>query len=248
MPVKLEDVESMLSGPTIQPDPEPRGADESDQSAALEQKLAELEQKMKQPAPAPSGPSQESLLLRKLMMDADIQHVIALKNSGKPVVIDEYKPKVEEIKPPEDLTDTSKLVEYLDRKIAQTAEAAVQRQGGPLAEQLNQLTQFLQSQQVNQYQQEIKQVQSKHKDFDQFRDQMKAISARVGDGKLSVEQLYVMAKMEAGVPLTRETGTESEKPGGDTVRVSNKRRDPVGGGKRTATSILEAAFERVNSR
>lgn len=180
-----------------QQDDEPE-ADYTEETEGLEEPTEDL------------GKLDKNKFLLAVASDPQMQAVVQARMDGRKIKIvdDESEPEPEpsaaEESELEDVDDDlKKVIGVLDKRMSAKLEPLLEQVGG-----LQQLADGFQKQTVNS---QIKDVSKRHKDFAKHRPAMAELAAGRGKG-LSVEELYALAKLQAGeLPLT-EPSTHSERP------------------------------------
>jgi hypothetical protein len=149
-------------------------------------------------------------MLLEMFSDPDVQAILAARREGKEIKVvpanDRVIPEAEaaqadELEDYDD--DIKKLVELIDKKFDTRLDPVIAK-----VTQLEGLAQGMQKQAVDN---QIKAVSDKHEDFDKYRKEMAELAR--GEGKnLSVQELYVLAKLRAGELNMTEPSTYSERP------------------------------------
>ncbi len=127
------------------------------------------------------------------------------------------------------------------RTVVETISKHIEAQISPLTEKVNKLQLLADGMQKTAMDTQIGKVAGKHKDFEKYRGKMADISRAEGAG-LSVEQLYVLAKLQDGDLNLTEPSTHSERPTPTPQRraVRSKTAGPQVGRKAWQISLGDA--------
>jgi hypothetical protein len=142
-------------------------------------------------------------VLSGMVSDADVHAIFKARSEGKTpkVVVEEdiVEDTIEDVVDTEELSEGAKQVmSLLDKRLA------------PLTEEVDRLKGVADGYQKQAIEQQIANAEQKHKDFGKYRKAM-SVKAREVPG-LSIEQLYLITKHEAGDLKLTEPSTHSEKP------------------------------------
>lgn len=197
------------------------------QSANLEKTLQALQESVKSQGVSPAD--------SRLLADPNIRNYLAAKERGEnvelvPAVSKAEQPAREEVPPPDLETMTNaQLASYMKQTIGSAVSSAVSeivgkevtKLRGELKPQVDQAAAAAQSQISERISQQIVAVKSKYSDFDQIQPFMIELNKTVKG--LSVEELYHMAKIRAGVPPVTQQQLETERP----QRPTGQRKRPL---------------------
>lgn len=182
----------------------------------------------------------QSELLLSIMADTDMQAVLTARREGREIkVVDKEEPKPE---PKEEKIDTgdpdldagvTKVMEMLEKKLA------------PMRDEVAGLRTLADGYERQAVDQQISAIVDKHKDFNEYRPAMAEMAKKVQG--LGIEQLYILAKLDAGKLNTVEPSTHSELPtptprGAMAMDTKKDHRR----GRKGFQSILLDALEKTN--
>jgi hypothetical protein len=187
----------------------------------------------------------ENRVMTQLLADPNFRAVLEAQRAGKKVKI---IPLSEDGSDEQDLVSSgnnqaptqtkvdldsmsnAELTQYI---IKNAAKAAPKVEENPEVRQLKQqvemLTQHIQSENRKKVDGEVAKVQAKYPDFDNHKQTMLELSQQ--NPGLQVEELYILAKRRAGEPITAAQEVATERPTSSAARPSNipKPRGPVVG-------------------
>ena len=167
--------------------------------------------------------TRDTTAIARILADPDIQRIIAIRNAGGKVKIDidngETKAVVEDpLKDfPENLEDLTPkdLAERINRSVLggvkELVGQAIKESLGPVQQQLHALTQEAVQGRTARVRSAASELRDKYQDFDKFIPRMSELHQET-NGSLSLERLYLLAKAEAGSPLTPDHRLDSEVP------------------------------------
>ena len=171
----------------------------------------------------------------QILADPDVQRLIQARRAGKSVRVvdaeeadDDESVKTNEVEEPDPLEDVpaddpirphlervNKLVDRkLDAKVGRIEEIA-----RSLVSRLDGVEEHSRAQQSKEVKSQIQTVRSQYPDFDQFRDQMVALSKQ--NPGLDVRELYLLSKVRAGKITIPKPSTNSERPTHVTGKVKS---------------------------
>lgn len=226
-------LQSQLQNPPSQEDNTPA-------EQTVEERLKEIEAQNKD-----KGDAQKNLNL--LLADKDIQRLITLKQQGKVVSIEEDKgpdnPPAEEEDLDDGLDDEERVTLKKEQKVDERLARIVKEDLGPLIERIVGLEGLAQKVEASDVAEDVEAARKKFSDFDDFAQPILELHKKMPGA--SVEQLYVMAKVEGNSPIEPQRGLESEPPSSTTPRAFlEPRKTPLPQGKAGVRQLLREGRER----
>lgn len=163
------------------------------------------------PVVPPQKTDDSGKALIELLADPQVAAILAARKAGEPVEV--VRTRANEPVESEPIMNAEEL-EDLDpdvRKVMDALTKHITSSIEPLREKVGALENIASTYQQNIVGQQIKTVESQHKDFDKYRPAMAELSRNEGAG-LGVEELYLIAKSRAGDLTLTNPSTDSEKP------------------------------------
>lgn len=207
------------------------------------------------PTPATAQPSEDNRLLMGLLSNPDIQAVLAAVRAGKSVKVTpvEDQPPAPAVPP----LDESELEDFDDdtKKVISVIEQRIKSHLRPLEDQVSGLRNIADTYQTQEVNNQITSVSKKYQDFSKYRSAMSQLARGKGAG-LSVEQLYVLAKHEAGELRLSEPSTHSErptptprtgKPTAARTRPKDNKSNATSHGRKDFNSALADALDKIDT-
>jgi hypothetical protein len=195
--------------------------DGEETSTDLEKKLSQLSEDVK----GAVENAREQSVLAQLMANPQVREAILAAQQGKRVKVVEEggtppQPKAPPVpdKDPEDMTN-AEILALVQKQTAATVSEVVAPQLQPLMDQLKAIQASTEQQMVEKAKGQVQAAEAKYPDFGKHRETMVKINRE--NPNLSVEELYMLAKVRAGEPLTPPK-TSSERPTSSTARVGGK--------------------------
>lgn len=199
--------------------------------------------------------------LKQIASDPDVLRVLQMKDRGEPVNIGQSQGQQPTITDPgekvymqiqsgevsiDDLTP-SQLAAYMQHSTDKRVEGTLQKVLGPIAEKFKTYDNERLQQQQSSMSQEMMQVRSKYRDFDQLRPQMVKVAQQ--NPGLGIEDIYILTKGRLGSPITPASALDTERPDERPVSIS-----PRPSGKkeqkqvytRDWSAMLSDAVDRMN--
>lgn len=189
--------------------------DSSSNEPTLEQKFAQLDTNHKKLTQAFTNAS-------NLLSDPTVRSVLEAKQRGEEVVVlpKAELDKIKTVQRPEEnqnlvqdlneIDDNNQLATALLGRTTKAVEEVVSKQLSPLMSRLQAMEQVANQTIAAQVDQQVQVLKQKYRDFDDFQNDMLDI-AKVNKG-LTVEELYIMAKVRKNSPIVPASGLDSEKP------------------------------------
>ncbi len=161
-----------------------------------------------------------SVKLAEILSDPDIAKLMEAKRSGKKFrLMEEEQTAVPQGLPDNfaELSETDRakvIMQHLNQQTANT----VQQMLVPIAQRLQSIEGGLQNVESNNIVSQIEKVRQEFPDFDTFKSEMRTLNDSV-QGKLSVRQLYLLARSQKTGVAREVRDTESERPSRTNGRV-----------------------------
>jgi hypothetical protein len=204
------------------------GGDAPEGQKAILAKLTEIEQR------------NESLA--KIAADPDVRRILEARQKGEQV-----KVTVGEDKPPEpepgwpddedlDMLSNTQLAD----KVLKRAGEDVGRRLDKVMSTLQQVTQFVRTNEGEAVKRQVDEARAKYRDFDKFKQPILELNGKFPG--LSVEELYFLAKKRAGGLEAPSGPTASEKPTTSPTKPS-KRKEQVAAGRAGFGDLLDQAMD-----
>jgi hypothetical protein len=155
----------------------------------------------------------ENRVLAELLSDPDIAAVIKARRAGQQIQIQPrvaQAPAVEELAADE--TDPRKIADHMGRTLLSKIESVIDQKLAPRDQQIQSVLGILQQEGASRADAEVKKLSESQEDFEQMRPLMKQINQEIGGKGVSIPELYALAKLRSGMPLTRDTSTDTERP------------------------------------
>lgn len=156
----------------------------------------------------------ENRVLAELMADPDILAVIKARRAGQHIQVVQAAPQG--LQPPAELpadeNDPRKIAEYTTKRLLVDLEKVLEGKLAPYGQQIQQIMGVLQSEGKQRAEKEVADLASSVDDFEEMRPKMQQLLREVGGQGLSLKEAYAIAKLRSGMPLTRETATDTERP------------------------------------
>lgn len=153
--------------------------------------------------------------LLQLLADPDIQSVLRAKRAGKAVTVAEAQEGQEletsantDAEEPGDPNDPAT---QMLTKISKLIDAKFDKRFAPLQEQLESVSGIANNVVSEKVNSQVDAARKKYPDFDKFGKQMLEINKQM-DGRLPVEEVYILAKQRSGTLRMMEQRTETERP------------------------------------
>lgn len=205
--------------------------------AAKEQREKQLQQQLQQTNTA----AVKNALMVELMRDPDFSQVFQAKAAGKKFKL-QYEgddsgqggqggggqqQQPQQQKPLEEMTEAEKmqhLMSEISKNTTSTILQQVKQMFEPLQKQITDLSGFKYKQEVSAAEAEVNAVKAKYPDFDQYGEQILAMSEK--NPNLGAEDLYILAKAKSGGVSLKEAHAESERPTSTSARFPNLGQPP----------------------
>jgi hypothetical protein len=189
-------------------------------------------------------------VMAQLAADPEISRILQARQTGRKVSIvdpDELadrKAQQNEEKVDWDSLSNAQMAERLPSVLSPVVKQHINDAVKPLLDELAVLRQNAQQGQSEKINSSINAAKAKYSDFDQWRPAMRELNAK--NPGLNVEQLYHLARTDAGVYTTPEP-TQSERPNNSTARPSirENRKAPLPPGKRGTSQLLDEALSNM---
>lgn len=192
----------------------------SNPSSAMEKRVAAVE-----------AQAIEGRVIARMMADPDIRAVYDARRQGRKIHLvddDTYssltkkgEPEVDPTPVDLDALSPTELASHLEKRVLSGVEKRVNALLNPMMGRLDGITSVLQQDKTSKLAGEIATIRAKSPDFDNFRDDMLALSEKYVD--MPVDELYMLARKRRGVPPVASTGTMSERPTTQSARPPIKR-------------------------
>jgi len=189
--------------------------------------------------------------LAKLMADPDVRALLESKQAGKTVRVvigDEAQEDDEEDDVDLDSLSNKELTKHLLKHITNAVSQTVEKRIAEVESQVGGLFGHIQNTEAAEIKKNIERLREQFPDFDDLRETMTEIN-RTSPG-LSVDELYVLAKVRRGGLEGLRGGLSSEKPTRSTARPPSKvqRKIPLPFGRRGFSALLQEALEKQEHR
>jgi len=179
------------------------------------------------PAPAATpADSETQRYLLSLVADPDVQKILAARGSGQDVEVVSRSNHEAEVAAETEVEESLEGVDEDIKRVVNILDKKISSKVNPLLDKIGALEQLAQGYETRAMNDQIKDISSKHKDFNKYRKEMAAIARKEGVG-LGVEELFLLAKHRAGELSLDEPSTHSERPTPTPRRISphNKNTD-----------------------
>jgi hypothetical protein len=240
----MEPSTAEIPGPLMEEEEAPTPSITTELKPVLEQntRLSEVLEKLNQQVTNPPADSQSA----RLLADPMIREYLSLKAAGKEVRL----LPAEAVKQPEPTPDPdfetmtngelmkymiSKVSELTDTRAKSIAESEVSRLRDQVTPHLNAVVAHTAESEQLRVKSQIEAAKAAHPDFDQMRPKM--VELNKSTPGLSVEELYVLAKVRSGLPLISQNELATERP---SVLPGNRERY-----SRPKDTNGSAGFERL---
>lgn len=230
----------------------------SDQSTS---RIDELEKKLSKAAPPDEVVKQikqaaRNELMVELMKDPEVTKVLQAKQQGKKVSVvpeDELArmtststPSARELETDWsqfDNSDPKALVEAVRKEVLSAVKSTISEAVNPLSQRLDQVTGVIQNEQVSRAQKLVEDTRKEFPDFDEFVPRMVQLAEE--NKGLSPKQLYILAKTEAGKPITTDRRTDTERPSSEATRPV-KKLEKVSSGRTGIQELVRNATKNID--
>lgn len=196
---------------------------------------------------------QDSREIGTLLADPLVRDVLKARQEGRDVSLvskedQEQQKEAEPPTPPEDWEDlnnhqlASAILDQVKHQVGSIVSDKLSDAEGRVGEKLASLQQWVRGNEENRQVKAIEECRKKFSDFDKFKEKMVDLDKSFGEGKIPVERLYLLAKVESGSPVTPESMIATEKPQHEGIRqvVSlQDRKDPVAPGVKGFRQLLD---------
>ena len=204
---------------------------------ALEERMGKLEEAQK-----------DSSAFANVMADPQVRELLEARHRGEEVEIvlagagvGGGKKDEEEVVDESNLEDMSnaQLLETMSKKVGKVIGEALDEKMKPLDERVGRFEKKAENDEVLRIQRDVGAAKKKYPDLESYQDEI--ITAHKENPALSVEELYMLARMRKGDgPPPKPTDTESERPTHTSARTPERetRKVPLPPGKRGFAQIL----------
>lgn len=216
--------------------PEELAAQEAEAKAAREQEIADRLKLM-------DSKLTSSETLAKLMSDPDVRAVLDAKQAGKKVKLVEEEEEDEEEELDLDSLTNKQLTKHLLKQVTKAVGVATEQRIAKVEELLQGVIGHIQGSQTADVRKQIESMKEKFPDFEDLRERMAEINHTTPG--LSVEELYLLAKVRETGLDGLATGLRSERPSSSTARPprTQQRKTALPTGKRGFDVLLQEALE-----
>ena len=217
---------------------------------ALEERLTQVE--------ANANSSQD---VAKLIAIPEVREVLTAMQNGKDVKVltgEEVKEglgpypaesSLEPLPSQEEFDEMSnsqlydQVVKTVGTTLASNLKGIISEQLKPLQESISRAEGFIGQAEQENVQRQAVDLAKKYKDFGAYRDKMMELNSR--HSGMNLEQLYHLAKLDAGSPVTPMTEMSTERPSTSTGRAPkpSANRAPIGPGRRALRNKIDEVLE-----
>ena len=135
------------------------------------------------------------------------------------------------------------VVKTVGTTLASNLKGIISEQLKPLQESISRAEGFIGQAEQDNVQRQAVDLTKKYKDFGAYRDKMIELNSR--HSGMNLEQLYHLAKLDAGSPVTPMTEMSTERPSTSTGRAPkpSANRAPIGPGRRALRNKIDEVLE-----
>ena len=217
---------------------------------ALEQRLTQVEANTK-----------DTQDVARLIAIPEVRDVLTAMQNGKDVKVltgeeareglvpHPEQPPLEPLPSQEEFDEMSnsqlydQVVKTVGTTLASNLKGIISEQLKPLQESISRAEGFIGQAEQENVQRQAVDLPKKYKDFGAYRDKMIELNSR--HSGMNLEQLYHLAKLDAGSPVTPMTEMSTERPSTSTGRAPkpSANRAPIGPGRRALRNKIDEVLE-----
>lgn len=196
---------------------------------------------------------EQAKVFNTLMADEQFGQILRARQAGKKlkIVEDSGEEKKEEKAPEQqDLSKMSEAekLEYLGNSIISKLDPLIDNKIKGIKTEVEGLKSYATNKSQTELQAQIEQFAEKHSDFETYKPRMAEIATE--NRKLSLNQLYTLAKAEKGELMPKAKATSSERPSHSLARPHKKTEAPNGvvGMRELLAGASNKVFSQMNGR